>query len=446
MTTSASALTRGRLAPFGKSLVLAGVDSRGALAVLTGGVTLGSPLPVIEVTPTPAFSASLNAGATPMVPGLTADSTLGPVVATGDRFLAFVGGKAGTTVFSSPDGGDWSPEAGPAVLLGAWSAAPPPVPGTAAPAATDSEASAPPPAPTATSKPPAKGSASASASPAGGAPAVTAAAPDGQGGIVAVGSVSTTSSQLPAIWRLTGTTWTSGTISGVAPSSLGSVAVHNGDFVAAADSSDGPRLLFSGDGATWAAAAISDADAYSLTVSPYAGGFLASGVDASGKAAVWTSDDGQSWAQMGWKLPTSTSAVYGTRKGLVAISTGLTSNTSWWWSADGTTWHDSKLTTIGGCWGELDSGFVAISQPSNTAAAATPSTRPSASGSGGPAPVPWIFWASKDAQTWQQPMASPFSFGPQATCRVASLNQKVVVVGWAKAGVLQDFYGELTGL
>jgi hypothetical protein len=46
---------------------------------------------------------------------------------------------------------------------------------------------------------------------------------------------------------------------------------------------------------------------------------------------------------------------------------------------------------------------------------------------------------------WQQPISDPFSFGVPNTCRVASLQSKVVVVGWAKAGVLQDFYGVLTG-
>jgi hypothetical protein len=434
MTTSASALTRGRLASFNKSLVLAGVDSNGSLAVLTGGVTLGSPLPLIEVTPTPAFSVSLHAGAMPLVPGLTADGTLGPVVATGDQFLAFVNGKAGATVLSSSDGNVWSTQAGPAVLMDATAAVTStPAGATATPAGTLVTAT---PIVTGAKKTPV-------ATAAAGTSAVTAAAPDGQGGIVAVGSVTLPSGQFPAIWRLTGATWTAATISGAAPSSLGSVAVHDGDFVAAADSSDGPRLLVSGDGASWVQAAISGADAYSLTVSTNSGGFIASGVDDSGKSAVWTSPDGLSWNTAGWKLPANAGVVYGTRKGLVTTSTGLTTNSSWWWSADGTTWQDSKLTTIGGCWGTLDSGFVAISQPSGPSAP-SPSvvSGPSASVASGPS---WTIWASRDARAWQQPISDPFSFGLSTTCRVASLQSKVIVVGWAKAGVLQDFYGVLTG-
>jgi hypothetical protein len=395
MTTGASALTRGRLTPFGKSLVLAGVDSSGTLAVLTGDVTLGSPLPIVAATPTPAFSISLRAGSTPMVTGLTADDTLGPVVATSDRFLVFVGGKAGTTVFSSTDGSAWATEAGPAALL---------------------------------------------ATGATGIPVVTAAAADGKGGIVAVGSVTRDSAPSAAVWRLTGTTWTAGTIGGDAPSSLGSVAVHGSDFVAAANSDDGPRLMFSSDGTTWGQAAIAGADGLSLTISSWSGGFVASGVDDTGKASVWTSLDGLTWANVNWKLPTNSGAVFATSKGMVTTSTGLTGSTSWWWSADGKSWQDSKLTTTGGCWGVLDSGFAAISvaaagpAPSDTP---SPSTRPTGK---------WTLWASKDAQSWQQPIAGPFSFGVSTTCRVASIHQKVIVVGWAQVGVLQDYYGDLTGL
>jgi hypothetical protein len=43
-------------------------------------------------------------------------------------------------------------------------------------------------------------------------------------------------------------------------------------------------------------------------------------------------------------------------------------------------------------------------------------------------------------------MANPFSFGGSSTCQIASLHQRVVVVGWAKPGVLEGFYGDLTGL
>jgi hypothetical protein len=447
MTTGATALTRGRLAQFGKSLVLAGIDSSGNLAVLTGEVSLGSPLPVIAATPTPPFSISLQPGATPMVPGLTGDSTLGPVVATTDGFLVFVNGKTGATVFSSPDGSAWTTEAGPDVLAAAGPSGSPAA--TAAPAtqaATGSPGAATSPTASPAASPAASPKASpndASEAPSSAAPAgvseVNAAALDTQGGIVAVGSMNGDSGQTAAVWHLSGNTWTAGTFGGNAPASLGSVAIHGGDYVAAADSSDGPRLLYSGDGATWIEATISGANAYTLTVSSYAAGFIASGVDASGKAAVWVSPDGLAWSASNWKLPASAGIVYATRKGLVTTSKGLTGNDSWWWSADGKAWQDSKLTTTGGCWGTLDAGFAAISAPSGGAASSTPA--PSAS-----ATATWTVWASRDAQTWQQPITDPLSFGGSATCRIASLHQKVVIVGWAKAGVLQDFYGDLTGL
>jgi hypothetical protein len=428
LTTGATALTRGRLAPFGTSLVLAGIDASGSLAVLTGTLALGSPLPVVLLTPTPAFSISLQAGAAPMVPELTAANTLGPVIATTDQFLAFVNGKNGTTVLSSTDGSTWSTQAGPAVLAGAGAA------GTAGPAPTTGPATLAPPTGKASAAP---ATGTASLAPASGTPVVAAAALDSYGNVVAVGSISAGSTQSAAIWDLAGTTWTAGAISGDAPSSLGSVAVHGGDYVAAANSNGGPRLLYSGDGMTWVDASISGADAYSLTVSSWSSGFVASGVDKSGKAAAWTSADGLTWVAASWKLPANASAVVATRMGLVATSQGLTGNTSWWWSADGKAWKDSKLTTTGGCWSTLDSGVMAVSAPSAGSAASGGSARPAAG---------WTVWASRDAQAWQQPMADPFSFGGSTTCEMAALHQRVVVVGWAKAGVLQDFYGDLTGL
>ena len=438
MTTGVAALTRGRLAEFGKSLVLAGVDAGGSLDVLTGSITLGSPLPLIAATPTPAFSVALQAGPKPMVPGLTAEATLGPVIATNDRFLAFVNGKDGTTVFSSTDGSAWKTEAGPAVFGG--------IAPTGSPGASAAPTATPTPTPKATATPAGTASAAPTDTPVATVPigtaSVTAAVSDGQGGIIAVGSV-TGDSQSGATWHLAGTTWTPGLINGTAPSSLGSVAVHEGDFVAAADSDDGPRLLYSSDGVSWVTTNITGADGYKLTVTSWTNGFVASGLSSAGKATVWTSVDGINWSTINWNLPANAGPVLATRKGLISLSTGLTGNASWWWSADGKSWDDSQLTTTAGCWGTLDSGFLAISVAPLPAASTAPSVAPSSS------PVPttkWSVWASRDAQTWQQPLAPPFSFGGSNVCRVASLHEKVVVVGWAKEGVLADYYGDLNGL
>ncbi|MGD0861336.1 MAG: hypothetical protein ABSA21_01060 [Candidatus Limnocylindrales bacterium] len=387
--TDAPALTRGRLTQFGRQLVLAGVESSGSLDVMTGAVALGSPLPLIVPTPTPAFTLAFHAGATPMVSGLKAADTLGPVLAAGNQFLVFVNSDAGTSVWSSPDGRAWTQQADPSVFT---------------------------------------------ASEPNGVPAVSAAIPDGQGGAIAVGRVVGTDSSSAAIWSMSGSSWTPATISvsGGAPSSLGSVAVYQGSYVAAANSADGPRILFSDDGQNWGQAAVSGATGYMLTVSSWSGGFVATGAnpDGSGNVGVWTSVDGLSWvSQASWKLPPNAGNVYGARKGLVTTTTGLTTATSWWWSADGKAWQDARLSTTGGCWSAVDSGFIAVSAP----AAGSPDTG-------------WHVWASKDASSWQQPGGTAPSFGVATTCGVASIGSRVIVVGWSKPGILQDFYGDLTGL
>lgn len=384
--TSAPALASGRLAPFGSHLVLAGIGASGALSVLTGDVALGSPLPAVVVTPTPAFSLTLHSGNTPMIAGITAQDTLGPVVTTSDRFLVFVSSPTGTTVWSSSDGNAWAQEADPAALT-----------------ATGPK----------------------------GIPVVADAVRDGQGGIVAVGKITGTSGDSPAIWRLAGESWTAATITGAAPTAFSSVAAQRGSYVAAAGSDGGARLFFSDDGMTWIEAAIPGATGYTLSVTSWSGGFIASGSnpDGSGKVSVWTSADGLTWtARTDWKLPAKSGPVYGAGSGLVTTSTSVTGDTSWWWSADGKSWQDSKLTTTGGCWGAVDAGFLAITAP------------PAGSDN------KWSVFASKDAHSWQQPMTDTFSFGVPAPCRMASLGGHVIVVGWLKSGVLEDFYGDLTGL
>ena len=43
-----------------------------------------------------------------MIADVTKDFTLGPVTTSNDRFVIFVTGPTGTSVFSSPDGSLWS--------------------------------------------------------------------------------------------------------------------------------------------------------------------------------------------------------------------------------------------------------------------------------------------------------------------------------------------------
>jgi hypothetical protein len=403
MSAVTSAMTRSRLTPFGQGVVLAGVDARGALDVLIGDISLGSPLPVVAATATPPFAVSLTAGATPIAKGLTPDATLGPVLTTSSgAFLVFVNATAGASVYSSPDGSVWATQADPKVLTGSSSV---------------------------------------------GTPVVRDAISDGEGGTIAVGSLGTSDSQTAAAWHLTGTTWTSATISGTdtPPPAFASVAAFKGNYVAASMSGSGPRLFISPDGLSWTPATISGADAIDLTVASYNSGFVATGIDASGVSQSWTSPDGSFWiAEASWELPAHTNAVYGAHIGLIATSTGVTGNTSWWYSPDGKTWQDSKLTSVGGCWSTLDSGYAVVSAPSGPAPSPAPAAPAAASGSAVPPPN-WTLWASRDAHSWQQP-ASSFGFGGSPTCRMTAIEGRVLIVGWSKAGVVSAYFGTASGL
>jgi hypothetical protein len=457
ITTTAPILTRGRLTPFGRRVVLAGVGADGNLAVLTGDPILGSPLPLVVPTPTPAFMLSLQIGGPSIVPGLKPDDTLGPVVALGNKFLVFVNQTTGTTVWSSADGKTWTQAATADAFA---SPGPSGEPSAAASAAGSAGASGRATAtPTPTPTPTAKGSAGASPG-VSNMPTVNAAIPDGQGGLVAVGSGSSVgggTSGTAAIWDFDGSTWTQATISAAGPpTSLTSVAAYQGTYVAAAGSATGPRLLFSGDGQTWDQPAISGTSGYMLTVSTWSGGFIASGVNPKAKdptkVGVWTSTDGVTWAaQPTWTLPANAGAVYGARKMLLTMTSGLTTATSWWRSIDGKTWQDVKLATTGGCWSTVDAGFVALSAPaagSNAAPTKAPAkgaTPAASAGSSSGTTTGWLMWASKDASAWQHPGGSGPSFALPA-CGMAAINNHIVVVGWSKAGVLTDYYGDLTGL
>jgi hypothetical protein len=417
MTTSAAALTRSRLTPFDHGVVLAGVDARGTLSVLVASVDLGSPLPVVAATPTPPFAVKIVAGAAPIAKGLGADASLGPVVRTTSTYFVFVNAAAGPSVYTSADGQAWSAQADAKAFAAAGS----PVP-TSSPAPAESPA---------------------------GPAAVADAVSDDQGGIVAVGSYGSGDTQTAAAWHLSGSTWTAASIGGAgdSPNGLTSVAAYKGVYVAATTSETGPRLLTSTDGVHWTPVANYAADQTAFTVSAWSGGFVGSGIDDTGRLWVWTSSDGMAWVEnTSWKIPAYAAAVHGARTGLVITSTGVTNNTSWWWSANGESWQDSKLTTSAGCWGILDSGFVVVSAPPGTLpAGATPAAPPAATPSAGPA-VNWSLWASRDTRTWLRPGTEAFGFAGSGTCRLASSGNRMLIVGWTKAGVLGAYFGDLVGL
>jgi hypothetical protein len=395
LETKVSALGRSRLIQFGSYVVLAGVSPGGSLSVMLGSVALGAPLPPVGATSTPAFSLALKAGSVPMVDGLKATDTLGPVVGSSDRFYAFINQAGGTSVWTSGDGARWTQQAKPTDLVPSGSK---------------------------------------------GTPYVLDATSDDKGGIVAVGKVTTASGDVAAVWRLSAGKWVPAAISGTGPSSLGLVVTHDGSFVAAAtkDSTSGPTLMASEDGQTWVAAIIPGAAGYSLAVSAYANGFVALGSttpqgDSATPApvALWTSEDGLIWTiHSNWRLPPNTGMIRGVGESLIATNTGITGKWSWWWSADGNAWTDARLTTVpGGCVGSVKDGLMAVSPP---AAGATDQT--------------WSVSVTTDGRAWQNPTVANLTFGQPTPCRVASVGRRVVVVGWQKAGVLVDFYGQESGL
>jgi hypothetical protein len=397
--TNVPPVARGRVVQYGSYVVVAGEAAGGSLAVFTGEVSLGSPLPPVSSTPTPAIAFSLRADESPAVPAGKATDLLGPVVGTSDRFYAFITTAAGTGVWTSTDGRAWTQQAEPADLL--------PVDGK-------------------------------------GTPVVLAAIEDGRGGIMAVGKVTSADGKDGAmIWRFSGGKWSQATVTGTAPAALSSVSQHGGTFVAGATTTDGPRLMVSEDGSAWVAASVPGAGGYLLTGTSWAQGFIASGAgtpagegeDAASASAsasatpgpfrVWTSPDGLVWtAQADWSLPRNAGTVVGAGDGLVATSTGITGKDSWWWSADGKTWQESQLTTVpGGCLASLDAGLVKVAPP--------------AAGATDPA---WSVWVSKDGKSWQSPNVDNVTFGSGTVCRVAAVGRKIVIVGWEAPGVLKFFY------
>jgi hypothetical protein len=397
--TNVPTLSRSRIIQYGRYVVLAGVGPSGKLSVLTGEVSLGTPLPPVFASPTPAIALSVQADESPAIPGLKGVDTLGPVVALGDRFYFFINQAAGTGIWTSTDGR--SPlvaQAEPADLL------------------------------------PEEGAE-------GSTPTVLDAIADGKGGILAVGKITADGKDAAAIWRFSGETWNQIPITGSAPAALGSLVQHDGTFVAAATVAEGPRIMVSEDGAAWVEASVPGSSGYILGISSWSGGFVASGstggaaaddeeaVDEKpsatpGAVHVWTSPDGLVWtAQADWLLPRNPGRVIGAGDGLVITSTGITSKESWWWSADGKAWEEAQLTTPpGGCMARLDIGLIKVAPPAVEAE--------------DPA---WHVWVSEDGKSWQNPGIDNVTFGESTVCRVASSGKKIMIVGWASPSVLRVY-------
>jgi hypothetical protein len=55
----------------------------------------------------------------------------------------------------------------------------------------------------------------------------------------------------------------------------------------------------------------------------------------------------------------------------------------------------------------------------------------------------WTAWASADGKTWRKPATNPVLFAGAKTCVLASLNNRLVIVGWDGPGALKDYLGRL---
>jgi hypothetical protein len=437
MTTPTVPVSRGHLSSIGGKVVLAGSGKDG-VAVLQGTVTLGARR-VARASATPAivYSLDLTAGSVPMIPDVTATDSLGPVVATSDRFVAFTTGGAGSSVWTSTDGGHlWAQEAKPSALV------------------------------TATNN---------------GRPVVLEAIADGKGGVLAIGSVTDANGSNGTIWHRTANAWHQATIQDDAPPEFSSIAAGSAGYVASSDKAGGSAVMYSADGDTWYASTIAVGEGFGLTVATYQYGFVAVGTNTArgGASAAWSSPDGRTWTlRPDWKLPPNVTALFGVGKYLVATSTvtpgaapaplaspaagspsasGAQASgsattatrspaksparsatpsaapaatpgppyTQWWWSATGAAWQQTSLQTSSTNYAIVNNEIFAIDPPAGGA-------------------TDWTTWSSADGRTWLRPVSDPISFPGAKVCALAALGNNLVIVGWQESGQLKGYFGKLT--
>jgi hypothetical protein len=348
----------------GSKLILIG-RSLGDLSVTTGMVTMGVARKHASPSGAPAnFDMSLQQGVSPMIAVATKDDVLGPVVNSNNRFMVFLTGPTGTSVWSSGDGMLWSQEVDPDSLTAA---------GTT------------------------------------GRPVVISAIPDGQGGIIAVGRVTNAQGDNGTIWHMTKAgTWHQADIQDDAPPEISSIAAGPNGFVASSDVAGGSTILYSADGETWQAGAIAVASGFDLSVASYKYGFVAVGSDPThgGVSTAWTSPDGRTWTlRADWKLPANVTQVFGMGDGIVAsavlaapssvasASPGASASAKasvkptavpkatavpkptttpappqdknvWYWSSSGVVWQTTGLTTADGTTAVINGEILVLDAPS----------------------------------------------------------------------------------
>ena len=415
MTSSGPPVSRGRMATVGGRLVVVGGSSNGQ-AILTADVVLGPARAPTSSPSAPApFALQLRPGASPMIVDVTANDVLGPVAATTDRFLVFVTQPTGTSAWASANGSLWAQELSPDKLVTAAN---------------------------------------------NGRPVVLQAVSDGAGGIVAVGKITSAAGDTGTIWHQPkGGTWHQATLNDPAPPEFSSVVRGDKGFVVSSDKAGGSTVMFSANGETWDAAAIQVASGVPVTVATYQFGFIASGSDSAhgGVSTAWTSPDGLTWTtRTDWHPPLNVTAMFGMGAGVVAVTAGsgvplatpaATANASagpanasagpatsaspsnastWWWSGTGVNWRQSGLAFSGGNWAVANDRILAFDVPANATSA-------------------WAVYSSIDGKSWQRPGSTALSFGGSSSCRIASIGDRIVAVGWAAPGQLTDFFGTFSG-
>jgi hypothetical protein len=422
IASSSVPYARAHMIAIGSKLILIG-RSLGDLSVTTGMVTMGVARKHASPSGAPAnFDMSLQQGVSPMIAVATKDDVLGPVVNSNNRFMVFLTGPTGTSVWSSGDGMLWSQEVDPDSLTAA---------GTT------------------------------------GRPVVISAIPDGQGGIIAVGRVTNAQGDNGTIWHMTKAgTWHQADIQDDAPPEISSIAAGPNGFVASSDVAGGSTILYSADGETWQAGAIAVASGFDLSVASYKYGFVAVGSDPThgGVSTAWTSPDGRTWTlRADWKLPANVTQVFGMGDGIVAsavlaapssvasASPGASASAKasvkptavpkatavpkptttpappqdknvWYWSSSGVVWQTTGLTTADGTTAVINGEILVLDAPYS----ATDS---------------WTAYTSGDGKTWQRPATDAFLFKGTRTAGVALIGTRIVVVGDDGPGLFKDYTG-----
>jgi hypothetical protein len=265
-----------------------------------------------------------------------------------------------------------------------------------------------------------------------------AAIADGNGGLVVVGELTPTDTNVvPQIWHSTdgktfakahvelpgaalASTGRSGEIVGVAASTGQMVAFGDHDVVDPTKGALEARVLdawHSTDGSTWTYSELSGSDGYQATsMTAWSGGFAALATE-SGKDTgygIWLSSDGVAWHKAASVPAITAISIMALPRGLVVVGgkqdavRGLAPAA--WSSSDGATWTEAIASGTGQAVmfdGAIVVGHsvvaIALSHMGvGTGTGGSPSQSPSA-----PVSVPPSTWVLNDGSTWQPLGAAP---------------------------------------